>query len=141
MLDAIVIHVPAVASASLIEILWTLCGLLGLAVVCPNLWEAIERLADVTEADRRNQKAATVIRLGHVRRELLRAGKLVCLVLTGAIVMSQAAPLGQNVVTPTGLVITVLFFVIGAESALQSWLDRRDRKLIRVAIAEDLSRL
>lgn len=130
------ITVPAVGSANLIEILWTLIGLAGLGVVLPNLWAAINGMDVLGRTPADERAAAAVLIKGNIRRELLRVLKLLLIVLIGIVAMAQTQPPGTNKTTITGLILTGVLFSVGVIISLQSILDKRDSRKARAILAE-----
>lgn len=130
------IPVPAIGSATLIEILWTLIGLAGLGIVLPNLWAAINSMDVLGHTPSDERDAASVLIKGNIRRELLRVTKLLFIVLIGVVAMAQTQPPGTNKITITGLILTGVLFSIGGVISLQSILDKRDSKKARAILAE-----
>lgn len=130
------ITVPAVGTATVIEILWTLFGIGGLAVVTPNLWAAVHNMDVVAAAPREERPAAAIVIRGAIRRELIRVVILLLLVIVGIVAMGQgSSPMG-NKTTVTGLFVTFVFFGVSALVVAQSVLDKRDSRLVRALAAK-----
>jgi heme O synthase-like polyprenyltransferase len=120
------VEVPSWGNASLIEIIWTVIGLGAVAVAAHALPRVV---GDWHIARDSNRFALRLIARGHVRREVIRLGQGAILLAIGlyACVTPSPAP-GPVVVSLTGIILTAGLLAIGALVALESILDRRQRR-------------
>ncbi len=132
MLDLITI--PSFGSANLIEILWTLSGVTGLAITVPNTWYAIDKISYLSDLREEDRGAARFVLFGRVRREFIRAFKCITVILVGVYFMATPSP--QSMISTGGLLITIVFLMIGAESGVQSYLDKREGDNAREALLQ-----
>jgi hypothetical protein len=124
------VPLPQWGSANILEISWTMAGLVVLLVAVPNYLEVRGTLATrLVRVPTENRPIATIIVGGYVRREVLRMFKGALMVVLGVVGMWQPNPT-PSLASYTGLVLTAGLFVLGLTVAAQSLLDRRDRELI-----------
>lgn len=132
----------AVGNASLLEMLWTLFGLIGVVIGWSNLENSRHDIQALRDLNGHTLKAYTEMRIiayGHYRNNLFRFSKHFVVLLIG--VISMALPptsFGHNgKVTPTGIVITVGFFIIVVLMLMASALDQRQREALEDVAIED----
>lgn len=136
MLATIIITIPSIGNATLIEILWTLFGLAGMGLVIPNLWASVKNMEVLTRTPQDEVNAAKIILFSRVRRELLRLAKLFAFVIVGVYAMASPSVTKPDKTTIAGLLITAVFFFVSAIIALQSYLDRRESQDVRKTLTE-----
>lgn len=117
-------------NASLIEIIWTVVGVIGLIVTGFTLREGLKDLKVVNRIERRNiYKTQAIFNLW---QEEIRMIKMLIVAATGAFAMTQ--PPAHS--TPTKIALSTLLTVIGlilivVLTVIQSLLDLRIRNLVR----------
>lgn len=117
-------------NASLIEIIWTVVGVIGLIVTGFTLREGLKDLKVVNRIERRNiYKTQAIFNLW---QEEIRMIKMLIVAATGAFAMTQ--PPAHS--TPTKIALSTLLTVIGLIlivilTVIQSLLDLRIRNLVR----------
>lgn len=135
------IEVPSWGTVSLIEALWTLSGVLMLAV---SGWAFPKVLGDYVVTRRvpgHYSDARELLARGHVRREAIRIAQGVIVLGVGLFaVFTEPVTPGPVVTTPLGLVLTAGLFALALLTAAQSILDRRQRdQAERMIVKADVS--
>lgn len=121
-------------TASLIELLWTLSGLVGIYLTWGNLRDAklyITALRNHTSKNKLKLRRETkIIAFGHYRNEIMRLWMFAIITLVGAIAMATPPAIKHPKVTPVSLAITVGLLAITGILVTSSFLDRRQRDLV-----------
>lgn len=120
--------------ASMIEIIWTALGLVGMAFGWSNLQSSkhdVEALRVMDGQNLAQYRVMRVIAFGHFRNDLFRFAKHITITAIGALsmVIPPASPKG-GAVTPTGVVVTGGLFTIVLLVIMSSVLDHRQREAL-----------
>jgi hypothetical protein len=120
------IEIPSWGTASLIEIVWTLCGV---AVIVFSVYGIPYTISLWRTAVQQGDEVMEILAGGYVRRESFRViqGVLIAAIGVYGCVIGQPRP-GPVVVSPVGLFLTCGLLLIGATIAAQSMLDRRQQR-------------
>jgi hypothetical protein len=123
------IEIPQWGSATLIEVIWLLSGLLAFVFTnlrLPSLWHDYRDTTEMHEED------LCLIARGYLRREAIRLLQSICIVSIGLYSVSQdpATP-GAARVSIAGLILTAGLIMVSLLVAAQSYLDWRDREDVR----------
>lgn len=137
MLAEHLIHVPQYGTVSLLELAWTISGVMLLTVVAANLHDLFDEIGlrpGVRGAKER--QASIVIVRSYYRREFIRLFKAVIVTVIG--VVADIAPNLTEYTNTTGIVLTVGLFILSLLIGLQSILDRIDRhRVSRIIVGEE----
>lgn len=133
-LSTVLIKIPAWGTVTLIEMIWTVIGVLSSIIVVADFHQASVDYKLVISSSRNG--AMKILAWGYVRRGALRGVTCASLLTVGVYSCIQASPNGVNYISIVGIVITVCFFFIGSVTALQAFFDYRQRK----QVAEELER-
>lgn len=118
-------------TASLIELLWTLTGLVGIYLTWANLQDARQYITALEKVNgQKSSKEVKIIAFGHYRNELFRI--MMFLVVTGIGVVAMLTPpaIKNSPVTPVSIAITLGLFTLTALLVMASFLDKRQRELL-----------
>ncbi len=141
LMGSTLIEVPSWGTVTLVEALWTLAGVLMVAV---SLWALPRVVGDYTLTRRvpgHYSLARTLLARGHVRREALRLVQGIIVVTIGAYATLATPPQpGPSYISPVGIVLTAGLILLAAITAVQSILDRRQRdQAERLIVSADVS--
>ena len=138
MLAETLIHVPQFWTVSLLELVWTISGVILLVIVTLNFRDLLDEIGlrpGVRGAKERH--ASLVIVHSYYRREFIRMFKAIIVIVIG--IVADIAPNPIEYTNATGLVLTFGLFTLSALVALQSILDRLDRHHVSRIIAGEVS--
>lgn len=142
MLATTTISIPSWGSVSLIDVLWMIAGVMGLIVASWGLRGSIENMGRVARqefSDIVERRGSVLITRNYILHDLLRITTFILVCFVGVIAITQGPPPGTAaVVTPVGLAISVLFFLIVIISGIHSYLDQRQRKLLDNLFSEGI---
>lgn len=135
LMGTLLIPVPQLGNASLIEIIWFVVGVLALTFSAMSLPSVIGDLA-VARAAKPSPvaEARVLLARGHVRREVIRLAQATIILAIGGYSMVQ--PNLVQGVTLMGLVLTTGLVLLAALVAVQSGLDRQQRKHAEQVLAD-----
>jgi hypothetical protein len=124
----------AVWHASVLEMVWTLIGLIGMYFGISNLHWSNNDLRALKALNGGNVKRFTIMRViafGHWRNDLFRLMKQLTITVIGVIAMILPTPPRQTTpITPVGVLITGGLFTISILIVMASVLDRRQREAL-----------
>lgn len=122
-------NVPHWGTVTIIEVAWLLMGFVA-AVTCLYMLRVL--LGDVRRV-KHGPVTLRIVARSHLRRELVRLVQACAVVALGlySIVTETSPP----VITPTGLFVTGLLFLVAFVSIVQSVWDQHDRQRIISALA------
>lgn len=124
----------AIWHATLIEMLWTLIGVIGMYFGVHNLSVSradIKRLQEMNGNRLAAHDVMRVIAYGHFRNDTFRLAKHSTITMIGLFSMLlPPAPGTSSHVTPAGATITAGFFTISILLVLASALDRKQREAL-----------
>ena len=130
------ITVPTYANASMLEIIWTIIGVLAIIVVSYNILDVYKDVKIVNFYKlETHQKAARILVLSYFRREIIRLGEGIIVTVIG--ILAVITPNVTTKITTSGLVLTSGIFIIGFSIGLQSYLDRLSRNLVKNLLREE----
>lgn len=116
---------------TIVEVAWTLIGLLGIAINILNYRDAMKDLQVLLFLEMNGYMKA--IAKAHARTNLLRLTSATAVMFAGIIAMFQGAPNPHKPVSITGLIVTVALFYVVVVNNVNGVLDRRLRhKLMRL---------
>ena len=122
----------AIWNASLIEMLWTSIGLVGLLFTRRQLRRSSQMIEATRKFNGRNLEQHRELRLiayGHYRNAMFRLAKTCTILAIGA--LSMILPNTQTRITPTAVAVTVGLFMIELLIVLPGILDERQAQLMR----------
>jgi hypothetical protein len=117
----------------LIEIFWTVIGLIGMAASYENLRYSLDDLKALRAMNGHNMarhRDMRVIAYGHFRNDAIRFGQTLTITVVGVIAMCLPSTQQSSPVTPTGLIVTGGLFTLVLLTVLASVLDRMQRNAI-----------
>lgn len=121
-------------TVAITEIIWTLCGVVGLSFSHKNLKEI--RLSQRALYRLNGNKIESIhilkiIAFGHYRNEMFRVGKASLIVISGvcAMIIPPANP--DVPVSPLQIIILCAVFGIALQIVMASALDARQREILR----------
>lgn len=121
-------------TASLIELLWTLSGLVGVYLTWGNLRDAKLYITALRHHSRKNgiklRRETKIIAFGHYRNEIMRMWMFGIITMVGAVAMATPPAVKHAKVTPVSLAITLGLLAITGILVTSSFLDRRQRDLV-----------
>lgn len=133
-------EIPSWYNANLLEIIWTLIGVLMITVstaVLPRLVTDYQLISLMSEEVR---DAAHVLAHSHIRREVVRLVQGVIMTIIGVYGCATPHPVpGPVIVTTASLVLTAGLFSLGVLTIVQSVLDWRQRTRAEALLAEEIA--
>lgn len=134
---SMLIRVPQYGTISLLEFFWTLGGVILLVIVFVNFKDLLDEIGLRPGArGGKERQASLVIVHSYYRREFVRLFKAMIITTIG--VIADASPNVSHYTNATGLVLTLGLFSLSSLVAIQSILDRLDRKHVtRIIENED----
>lgn len=124
---SMLIRIPQYGTTSLLEFFWTFGGVILLAIVFVNFKDLLDEIGIRPSArGGKERQASLVIVHSYYRREFIRLFKAMIITTIG--VIADVSPNVSHYTNATGLVLTVGLFSLSSLVAVQSILDRRDRK-------------
>ncbi len=134
------ITIPQWGTATLIEILWLVTGIIMVGVAgvyaLPRVYGDYVITSRVPDAF---TPSAVIIAKGRIRRELIRIAQGVIVFCIGAYACLVPSPIpGPAIISLTGVILTVGLFMLGLLTAVQSVLDRRDATNVEHNLAHTL---
>lgn len=118
-------------NASIVEIAWTLLGLVGGTIAWGNVRFSrrdIEALRVMNDRTIEMHRAMMIIAYGHYRNDLFRLCKHCVIFFIGLAAMATPPQLRSQPVSTVGVIITAGLFTISILLVLASTLDRRQRE-------------
>ena len=135
----ILVPIPQWGTVSLIEAVWTLVGIIAIMFSLWNLPRVVVDWVLARHATGGQWTAARIlIARGHIRRELIRFAQGVIIFAIGVYADIQPNLVPQ--VTILGLIITAGLVLLAGLVALQSYLDRIQRKQAEEVLQEAIDR-
>jgi hypothetical protein len=125
----LLIPVPQVGNASVIEIIWFAVGLVAWVFSLLSIPQVVTDYVVASHspnADTKLGRARCLLARGHVRREVIR--HMQAIIIVGVGVYAMVTPNPRASVTVAGLVLTAGLVGLASLVAFQSWLDRIQRK-------------
>lgn len=123
----------AIWHASLVEMIWTTIGLVGLFFTRRQL----HRTSQLIEATRKfnghnlpQHRELRIIAYGHFRNAMFRLAKTLTLVVIGVFAMILPNTNRSDQVTPVGVAISIGFFMISLLIVIPGILDERQAELM-----------
>lgn len=124
MVGARLIEVPAWGNVTLIEALWLSSGIFAVLFTMLHIRPLYD---DYVGARLSGREELMLVATGYLRREVIRLLQGLCLTTIGVYAAVQPSPLGRNVVTVTGLVLTGVLLTLAVLVTVQSVWDWRTR--------------
>ena len=124
MISQTVIGVPAWGSVTIIEAIWLLTGISAMFFTAAHIRPLYD---DWVAARLDGRPEIQLVAAGYLRREVIRFLQGVCLMSIGLYAAASEPAIGKNVVTPVGLVLTMVLFLLAVLVSVQSWWDWRTR--------------
>lgn len=121
----------AVWNASLVEMLWTAIGLVGLHFVLKQVRRTsqyIESTREFNGHNLANYRELRLIAYGRFRNSIFRLAKTLTILLVGT--LSMLIPNQRTEITPTGVAITIGLFVIELLIVVPGILDERQAQMM-----------
>lgn len=122
-----------IGNASVIEIMWTLTGLVGIYITWSNLKDSRKYVTALRRMNGTNLKAMREMRIiafGHYRNEVLRIALFGIIIAVGVAAMITPPATSNQKITPVSIAITIGLLAITAILVAASFLDRRQRDLM-----------
>jgi hypothetical protein len=118
-------------TASLIEVLWTMAGLIGAYMTWGNLQDTRRYINAIRKRNgTKIGKEVRIIAYGHYRNEIIRIISFVIITSVGAAAMLTPPAVPHQPVTPVSLVVTIGLLLLTALLVAASFMDRRQRDLL-----------
>lgn len=125
-------------TVSLVEIIWTLTGLFGAYFTWSNLNDSKKYVKAVSAMNGERLVLARELRIiafGHYRNELLRLAMFAIIITIGIAAMLTPPAVAHQPVTPVAIAITMGLLGITALLVIASFLDRRQRDLMKDSVS------
>lgn len=120
-------------NASIIEMIWTAIGVVGVWYAQHNIRDArkyIVALEKLNGDKLPEHEQLSIIAFGHFRNEILRMAVFAVICMVGVLAMITPSASGSMHVSTTGLIVTFGLFTIGVLEIIKSALDKRQRQLL-----------
>lgn len=127
------IEIPQVGSATAIEIIWTVAGIIVFILSVWNLIGVLNDLVAASYATAQGEHGVIILMLawGYTRRELIRVFQCIIIIVIGLLACLTPSPaLVATRITIVGLILTIGLVLISLLIGLQSFLDLRQRQHI-----------